>query len=94
MSCLQLHASSLRSLRTIFYVTALDLPAHAGDDKENNSHDALRAAPQNGTGDQSDRPTNGAGSAAAHDTPRSKGIWGQGRVTLVGDAAHATINNG
>ncbi|KAL3137400.1 hypothetical protein ABBQ32_006923 [Trebouxia sp. C0010 RCD-2024] len=66
----------------------------SSDDKENNSHDALRAAPQNGTGDQSDRPTNGAGSAAAHDTPRSKGIWGQGRVTLVGDAAHATINNG
>ena len=23
-----------------------------------------------------------------------KGIWGRGRVTLLGDAAHATINNG
>ena len=36
-------------------------------------------------------------STSAHDSKaraESKGIWGRGRVTLLGDAAHATINNG
>jgi len=32
--------------------------------------------------------------AEGETAPCSKGVWGRGRVTLVGDAAHATINNG
>ena len=68
---------------------------HAGDEKENTSHDVLKtAAPRKGNVDKSDGSSDVAEGATALNTPRSKGVWGQGRVTLVGDAAHATINNG
>lgn len=71
------------------YVTA-----HAGDDKENNGHGALRTASEEKPDKNSHRSANAAESAVARNTSWSKGVWGRGRVTLVGDAAHATINNG
>lgn len=67
--------------------------AHAHYDKENSTHDAVQLHPRQQNHPQSqskgsDRLPNRQAS------PGSRGVWGRGRVTLVGDAAHATVNNG
>ncbi|KAL0018623.1 hypothetical protein WJX79_002055 [Trebouxia sp. C0005] len=63
----------------------------SGADKENSSCDGLQSI----TSEQvSDQKSKAAKKAEGETGPYSKGVWGRGRVTLVGDAAHATINNG
>ncbi|KAL0047809.1 hypothetical protein WJX82_000477 [Trebouxia sp. C0006] len=65
----------------------------SGADKENSSHDGLQNTTSEHVSDQKYK-SKAAKRAEGEIAPCSKGIWGRGRVTLVGDAAHATINNG
>ena len=67
---------------------------HAGDNKENNGHGAEHTASQQDDSGKEQTAQRHAESAAAQAAGKSRGAWGRGRVTLVGDAAHATINNG
>ena len=68
--------------------------ANTGDNKENSSRGGLHPASQKPAPDNQQTSQGHAESAAAPDAGKSRGVWGRGRVTLVGDAAHATINNG
>ena len=68
--------------------------AHTGENKENSSRGGWHPASQQDDPDKEQRSQGDAETAAAPDAGKSRGVWGRGRVTLVGDAAHATINNG
>ena len=69
----------------------------AGSNKENSSHgvqDDLESNSQDDAHDHKRQSKSLTKPFTGQVNPNSEGVWGRGRVTLVGDAAHATTNNG